>query len=108
MQLAECAQASMGIGLLKFEHRMLVHDEVHDVSARCTLVCLLLCCFPNFLKENWQHLQYLLQRDEQHQLAVNKVKQCLSVCVCVVAGLEVVQAPRPGLGLLKCKHRILV
>ena len=80
-------------GLLKFEHRMLVHDEVHDVGTRCTLLWLLLCCFPNFLKENLQHLQYLLLRDEQHQLAVKEVKQCLSVCVCVVAGLEADQAP---------------
>ena len=43
------------------------------------------------LKENLQLLQHLLQRDEQHQLALNKVKECLTVCVCVcvVAGLEV-------------------
>ena len=37
---------SVGVGLLKFEHRMLVHDEVHDVGTRCTLLWLLLCCFP--------------------------------------------------------------
>ena len=50
------------------------------------------------LKEKLQLLQHLLQRDEQHQLAINKVKQCLTVCVCVcvcvVAGLEADQTPR--------------
>ena len=33
------------------------------------------------LEEMLQHLQYLLQRDEQHKLAVNEVKQCACVCV---------------------------
>ena len=35
------------------------------------------------LREKLQLLQHLLQRDEQHQLAVHEVKQCLTVCVCV-------------------------
>ena len=45
------------------------------------------------LKESLQLLQHLLQRDEQHQLAINNNKYSetvsVSVCVCVVAGLEV-------------------
>ena len=52
----------IGSGLLKCKHRMLVEMKY------------------TMLKENLQHLQYFLQQDEKHKLAVNKVKACVCVC----------------------------